>query len=170
MDTCMSIQPLLPFSLKLMTSLQTLLTSSPLWPLLLETLFPCLTLFSVHPFLPPSLNPSFMLCFPFVLQDRAASYSLPRLFLPPPLCRLAQSLVSPSLFASLWHPACWCPNPKLSCLTSCPLRLSRRAALRGCSRYKHTHKHSTSSFLWLLVFYQHTYFGNPKVYKDNLSG
>lgn len=91
-----------------------------LFPLTITSFFP-----SIHQ----------IVCFLFLLQARAVSCSLLCLCLHPRLCRLAQRLGSPSLFASLWHPACWCPTPTLSCPTFFPLRLSRRAALRGCFRY-----------------------------------
>lgn len=78
------------------------------------------------------------LCLGLTLQARAASPSLLPLHLHPLRCRPAQKLWSPSLFSSLWPPACWCPTPTLSSPMSCPPNQSRRAALRGCSRYKPT--------------------------------
>lgn len=94
---------------------------------------------------PPCKKPKvFMLCvFSFNAKARPASSSL-RLCLRPPLCRLAQKFRSPSLFVSLWLPACWCPTPTLSCPTCCLLRLSRRAVLRGCFRYIYTSKENSS--------------------------
>lgn len=76
------------------------------------------------------------LCLGLILQARGARPSLPPLHLHPLRCHPAQKLRSLSLFSSLWLPACWCLTPTLSSPMSCPPNQSRRAALRGCSRYK----------------------------------
>lgn len=88
---------------------------------------------------PPCKKPKvFMFCV-FSFNAKASPACLR-----PPLCHLAQKFRSPSLFVSLWLPACWCPTPTLNCPTCCLLRLSRRAVLRGCFRYIYTSKENSS--------------------------
>lgn len=66
------------------------------------------------------------------LPQSQASHTAPPVT---PLSAPALSLASPSSSRSTWPPASSSQTPTQSSPTSCPVRLSRRAALRGSSRY-----------------------------------